>query len=68
MPEVALEDGELLADLIVRAGAAKSKREARRLFDQGAVSVDGERVESGVIAIPGTTVQVGKRRWIRVSS
>jgi tyrosyl-tRNA synthetase len=68
MPEVTADDGELLVDLIVRAGAAKSKREARRLFEQGAVSVDGERAVAGVAAAPGTIVQVGKRRWIRISA
>lgn len=67
MPEIVPEDGELLLDLIVRAGATKSKREARRLCEQGAVSVDGERVEASAPAVAGTTVQVGKRRWIRIA-
>ncbi len=66
MLEVAAKDGELLIDLLVRTGAVKSKREARRLFDQGAVSVDGERVEAASVAKAGAAIQVGKRRWIRI--
>ena len=68
MLEVTVEEGELLVDLIFRAGAAESKRQARRLFDQGAVSVDGGHVDGRAAAVAGTTVQVGKRRWIRVVS
>ena len=37
-----------------------------RLFDQGAVSVDGTVAGAGDAARPGTLVQVGKRRWLRL--
>jgi tyrosyl-tRNA synthetase len=67
VPEVSVAPGTLLIDAIVTAGLAPSKREARRLFEQGAVAVDGAAVaEVGSVASPGTTVQVGKRRWIRL--
>jgi tyrosyl-tRNA synthetase len=58
--------GEPLIDVLVRAGAAPSKREARRLFDQRAVSVDGAVVDASVEARPGMVVHVGKRRWLRI--
>ena len=67
IPEVAITEGELLIDVIVRAGAAPSKREARRLFEQGAVSVDGEPAGLDAMATAGTVVQVGKRRWLRLT-
>jgi tyrosyl-tRNA synthetase len=41
--EIAGEGAELV-ELLVRAGAASSKREARQLLESGAISVNGERV------------------------
>lgn len=59
-----------MANALAEAGLTKSTSEARRLMKQGAVRVDGVRVEdeSGVL-ITGTeqVVQVGKRRFARVS-
>jgi len=67
IPEHRVTDGELLIDAIVANGLASSKRDARRLFEQGAVSVDGETVkDSTTVARAGSTVQVGKRRWLRL--
>ena len=67
MPEFNVAEGQLLLDALVAAGAAPSKREARRLFEQGAVSVDGEVAEATAMARTGTVVQVGKRRWLRLT-
>jgi tyrosyl-tRNA synthetase len=60
-----------LTHLIVAAGLAESKAEARRLIQQGGVSVDGQRqeiVNSQTIWKPGmqTILKVGKRRFVRV--
>ena len=60
-----------LSHLLVTVGLAESKAQARRLIDQGGVSVDGERqtiVNSTTIWKPGMEVllKVGKRRFIRV--
>jgi tyrosyl-tRNA synthetase len=66
IPEFRVDDGQALADVIVAAGAAPSKREARRLFEQHAVSVDGVTVDAAAAARAGTVVQVGKRRWLRL--
>ncbi|MCC7365575.1 MAG: tyrosine--tRNA ligase [Dehalococcoidia bacterium] len=67
MPARTVGDAELLIDLVVAEGMAPSKREARRLFEQGAVAVDGT-VVSGLDtkAEPGTVLKVGKRRWLRL--
>ncbi|MEO8539617.1 MAG: tyrosine--tRNA ligase [bacterium] len=67
VPEYAVSSGELLLDVIVAAGAAPSKREARRLFEQRAVTMDGNVVEPTTPARKGTLVQVGKRKWIRLA-
>ena len=64
-------NGWELTSLLVTVGLAESKAEARRLVQQGGVSVDGERQTIGNSITqwkPGTTVllKVGKRRFIRV--
>jgi tyrosyl-tRNA synthetase len=66
LPEFKIEAFQALVDVIVAAGVAPSKREARRLFEQRAVSVDGEVVEEATEALRGMVVQVGKRRWLRL--
>jgi tyrosyl-tRNA synthetase len=66
IPVAEVEPGKPLIDVVVEHGLAPSKREARRLFDQGAVSIDGEPAVVGAQARPGTIVQVGKRRWLRL--
>jgi tyrosyl-tRNA synthetase len=66
MPQHRVVNGDLLIDVIVSAGAAPSKREARRLFEQRAVTMDGNVVEPTTPARAGTVVQVGKRRWLRL--
>lgn len=66
MPEHIMVPGQLLIDIVVAAGAAPSKREARRLFEQRAVTMDGNVVEPTTPGRAGTVVQVGKRRWLRL--
>ena len=67
-PSAPARAGQPLIDVIVAAGAAPSRREARRLFAQGAVSVDGEPVtDERAPARPGARVRVGRRRWLRLT-
>ena len=61
-----MKDGELLLDVLLANGAVPSKREARRLFEQRAVTMDGLVVEPTTPARRGGVVQVGKRRWLRL--
>ena len=63
-------EGWDLSHLLVTVGLAESKSEARRLIQQGGVSVDGER-QTNVNSItwkPGTSslLKVGKRRFVKV--
>lgn len=68
MPEAPAREGQSLIDVIMEAGAAPSKREARRLFEQRAVTVDGNPVADGrEPARVGSRVRVGKRRWLRIT-
>ena len=68
--EVALAAGSPLADLLVAAGLVASKNEARRLLEQGAVVIDGERASDPHAALPAREapyqLKVGKRRFARL--
>jgi tyrosyl-tRNA synthetase len=72
LPEVAIATagaGIGLAALLKQAQLAPSTSEAIRNIEQGGVKIDGEKIadRSAVIG-PGTyVVQVGKRKWARVT-
>ena len=66
MPEVTVEKGETLIDLLVRTKTVASKSEARRLIDQNAVSVDGEPVGSHAAPATAGILKVGKRKFVKV--
>lgn len=51
-----------VADLLMEIGAAASKSQARRLLDQGAIKLDGMRLDADEVGITnGSRLQVGKR-------
>jgi len=70
IPEFPLGSGRsALTSLLVRAGLAPSKAEARRLVEQGGVRVDGAVItdaSSELDYFPGLLLQVGKRRYLRI--
>jgi tyrosyl-tRNA synthetase len=74
VPEVALPaEGRpvWVPRLLVAAGLAKSNGEARRLIEQGGVSLDGERVADAARELPAASgasylLKVGKRHFVRV--
>ena len=64
-------DGEIgIASLLKEAGLTPSTSEAMRMIKQGAVKIDGERVEDSrmMLAVGSSHVyQVGKRRFAKVT-
>ena len=68
--EISSNDGKLgIAHLLKAAGLVSSTSDAFRMIKQGAVRIDGERVESRDLSIAaGTThiYQVGKRKFAKV--
>jgi tyrosyl-tRNA synthetase len=72
MSEVQLsaeEGGLAIASLLKMAGLSESTSEAMRMVKQGAVKIDGEKVDDVKLIIPvGTThvYQVGKRKFARI--
>ncbi len=73
LPEIRLsaQDGRLpIANLLKEAGLTSSTSEALRLIQQGAVRIDGVRIEDRALEIrsgASHVVQVGKRRVAKVS-
>lgn len=57
-----------LSRLMVDAGVAESAAEARRLINQGAVQLDGERVtvDAADAVAAGGALRAGRRRWVRL--
>lgn len=75
MPTVELGDADLesgkttLLKLVVKAGMASSNSEARRLIQQGGVSVDGEKVTDPMASIEprdGQVLRAGKLKFARL--
>ncbi len=65
--EVCVNTGEDLRDTLVKAGVVKSKSEVNRLIQQGAVSIDGTKVESATVDYKnGNIIKIGKHRFIKV--
>ncbi|MBA2548622.1 MAG: tyrosine--tRNA ligase, partial [Burkholderiaceae bacterium] len=72
IPDVAVKSvngGISISALLKQAGLAPSTSEANRNIDQGGVKIDGAKVDDRALIIrPGTyVVQVGKRKWARVT-
>ncbi|PIQ86474.1 MAG: tyrosine--tRNA ligase [Candidatus Omnitrophica bacterium CG11_big_fil_rev_8_21_14_0_20_45_26] len=72
IPKSKLENGEIaITSLLVEAGLASSKGEARRLVEQGGVKVDQKKIEAANAFISlkqPVIVQCGKRKFARVQS
>jgi tyrosyl-tRNA synthetase len=77
MPEVLIpgselkEDGQIwIGKLITLAGLAGGSREARRLVEQGAVTLNSEKVtdpNADVPVKPGVVLRVGRRKFTRLT-
>ncbi len=69
--EIMAADGRLgIALVLKQAGLTASTSEARRMVRQGAVRIDGERVENfeiELLAGASQVIQVGKKRFARIT-
>lgn len=70
MPAITIgEDTMKLVDILTSSKLAKSNSNARRLIEQGAVDVDGERITDVNLVVNikhGMIFKVGKRRFLRI--
>ncbi len=56
-----------IIDILLMAGLAKSRSEARRLIDQKGVRFEGKVIDDANAVLPGTGVlQVGKRHFLKI--
>ena len=66
----AAPEGYAIANLLKDAGLCSSTSEAMRMIQQGAVKIDGEKIEDKSLRIPRGTeavFQVGKRKFARIA-
>jgi tyrosyl-tRNA synthetase len=64
-----LRPGLALVDLLVEAGTASTRSEARRLIDQRAVRLDDQVLEDATApleVLQPSVLRVGKRRFVRL--
>ena len=63
-------EGESLIELLVKAGVADSYSKARRLFQQGGVRVNGEKISfeqsKAIESLDGLKVRAGKKLFIKI--
>src|SRR5512140_2408678 len=68
MPEFALTAGSSVRDVLLAAGLASSKSEAKRLIDQKGIRLDGEALERGDAPSPHPGgLQARKRRFLTLN-
>jgi len=59
-----------IAELLKRAGAVTSTGEAKRLIEQGAVSIDGEKVSdfnAKIMVKKGALLKAGKKKFMKIA-
>jgi len=53
---------------LLEKGLVKSRGEVKRLIAQGAIEINGEKINNTTVDIPsGSVIQVGKRRFLKIS-
>jgi tyrosyl-tRNA synthetase len=71
MPVYALTEPENVVDVIAGADLTRSKSQARRLVQQGAVRLDGEKItdiDTELVVEDEAVLRVGKRRFLRLAN
>jgi len=66
LEEFVLKGSPDIVTVLVDSGKVPSKKEARRLISQGAVSCDGKRVEGEDWPVQKGILKIGKRRFLRL--
>jgi tyrosyl-tRNA synthetase len=57
----------MLRDILVETNIAKSRSEATRLINQGAVEANGSKLDNPMAEIaPNTVIKIGKKRFIKI--
>ena len=68
--ELKIPENEIwIAELLKRAGAVTSTSEAKRLIEQGAVSINGEKITDFNLKVPtgrGSLIKAGKKKFVKL--
>jgi tyrosyl-tRNA synthetase len=67
MPDFALGADRNVASVIVAAGGAKSKGDAKRLVEGGGVALDGTKITDWKVDLAPGVLKVGKRFFVRLT-
>lgn len=63
---VTITSSTLTEDILVELTLATSKSDAKRLFEQGGVSINGSKVDAGTTISDGDILKVGKRKTMKI--
>ena len=67
IPEFQIERETSLVDAVFLSKVAASKSEVRRLVKQGAVSIDGKKIDDASFSLrSGQVIKIGKRRFLKI--
>jgi len=67
IPEFQIERETSLVDAVFLSKVVASKSEVRRLVKQGAVSVDGKKIDDANFSLrSGQVIKIGKRRFLKI--
>ena len=67
IPEFQIESETSLVDAVFLSKVVASKSEVRRLVKQGAVSVDGKKIDVANFSLrSGQVIKIGKRRFLKI--
>lgn len=66
IPTCRIAAGQTLLDVMISAHLAPSKSQAKRLFEQGGVSLDGEPITDWNTEVQEGVMQVGKRKFLEL--
>ena len=67
IPEFQIESETSLVDAVFLSKVVASKSEVRRLVKQGAVSVDGKKIDDASFSLrSGQVIKIGKRRFLKI--
>lgn len=66
--EIKAVDGATIADILVKVELVSSRSEAKRLMEQGGVSVDNEIITDPNATFKGELIKVGKRKFVKIKT
>ena len=67
IPEFQIERETSLVDVVFLSKVVTSKSEVRRLIKQGAVSIDGKKIDDASFSLrSGQVIKIGKRRFLKI--